>query len=393
MPQHRLSALLLAMVLACTGIGSSARPAWSEPGGPVSFKTMGFSDREKALRFDVNIWYPAKRGAKKRVLRYPPWEVEGASRIAPEPGSYPLILLSHPTSGNRFTYHNTAKELAQQGFVVAAPTHAMDNMDSMPSLCTWGQLDLRVREIAALIDWLLRDESLAEVIDKERIGFIGFGAGATTGLLLGGALPDCTDWQGFCAKHENHMLCNSWARQRIDTKLCPSLPLRASPADTRIKAMAIVDPAYSMLFTRKGLQYFYPRLLLGSTENTLDKDASSRLAGRLQREPELLALEGADEGALMAPCPSPLMAELPEICRTAEPEAKARIHATLMQGVIGFFKKWLVEAEPGPLPAPPDLTPPKPEKPKPSTDAPKRQRRSRPARPQPRPRIEPLVRR
>ena len=392
MPQHRLPPLFLAMVLACAGACFSAGEAPAKPGGPVNCRTMGFADREKALRFDVNVWYPAKRGAKKRTLRYPPWEVEGATRTAPEPGSYPLIVLSHPTSGNRFTYHNTAKELAQQGFVVAAPTHAMDNMDNMPSLCTWDQLALRVREISALVDWLLQDESFAEVIDKERIGFIGFGAGATTGLLLGGALPDCTDWQSFCGKNYHHMLCNSWARQRIDTKLCPSLPLRSSLADTRIKAVAAVDPAYSMLFTRKGMQYFYPRLFLAATEKSLDKEASGRLAGRLQREPELLVLEGADEGALMAPCPSPLMAELPEICRTVEPEAKEHIHATLMHGLTGFFKAWLVDAEPEPLPAPPDLTPPKPEMQKKSTDAPKRQRRSRPSRPQPRPRVEPLVR-
>ncbi len=392
MPQHRLPALLLALGLACAGIGCSASVALSEPGGPVNCRTMGFADREKALRFDVNVWYPAKRGAKKRTLRYPPWEVEGATRTAPEPGSYPLIVLSHPTSGNRFTYHNTAKELAQQGFVVAAPTHAMDNMDNMPSLCTWEQLALRVREIPALVDWLLRDESFAEVIDKERIGFIGFGAGATTGLILGGALPDCTDWQTFCGKNEHHMLCNSWARQRIDTKLCPSLPLRSSLADTRIKAVTAVDPAYSMLFTRKGMQYFYPRLLLATTEKSLDKETSGRLAGKLQREPELLVLEGADEGALMAPCPSQLMSELPEICRTAEREAKARIHATLIQGLIGFFKEQLAEAEPATLPAPPDLSPPKPEKPKQRTNAPRQQRRSRPARHQSRPRIEPLVR-
>ncbi len=392
MSQRHLPAMLLAMGLACALSAFSASPAWSEPGGPVSFRTMGFADKDKALRFDVNVWYPAKRGAKKRTLRYPPWEVEGATRIAPEPGSYPLIVLSHPTSGNRFTYHNTAKELAQQGFVVAAPTHAMDNMENMPSLCTWDQLALRVREIPALIDWLLREESLAEVIDTKRIGFIGFGAGATTGLLLGGALPDCSDWQGFCAKHKSHMLCNSWAKRRIDTKLCPSLPLHASLADVRIKAVAAVDPAYSVLFTRKSLQYFYPRLLLAATENSLDKDALDRFAGRLQREPRLLVLEGADEGALMAPCPSPLMAELPEICRTAEPEVKAGIHARLMRGLSGFFKEQLVEAEPETLPAPPDLTPPKAEKPKARTEQPKRQRRSRPARPQSRPRIEPLVR-
>ncbi len=395
MSQRRLPALLLAMGLACAGTGFIANPAWAESSGPVSFKTIGFADKEKTLRFDVNVWYPAKRGAKKRTLRYPPWEVEGASRIAPEPGSYPLIVLSHPTSGNRLTYHNTARELAQQGYVVAAPTHAMDNMDNMdnmPSLCTWDQLAVRVREIHALIDWLLREASLAEIIDNKRIGFIGFGAGATTGLLLGGALPDCTDWLSFCGKHEHHRLCNSWTRQRINTKLCPSLPLRASLADTRIKAVAAVDPAYSMLFTRKGLQHVYPRILLATTENSLDKEASGRIAGRLQREPELLVLEGADEGALMAPCPSLLMAELPEICRTAEPTTKERIHAALMQGITGFFKKHLVEAEPAAIPAPPDLTSPKPEKPKPSTAAPKDHRRSRPARPQLRPRIEPLVR-
>ncbi len=85
--------MLLAIGLACAISALSASPARPEPGGPVSFRTMGYADKDKALRFDVNVWYPAKRDAKKRTPRYPPWEVEGATRTAPEPGSYPLIVL------------------------------------------------------------------------------------------------------------------------------------------------------------------------------------------------------------------------------------------------------------------------------------------------------------
>ena len=361
---------LLSAVFLCGALLAVLPPATAraEETYRVGLRTLGFWLPDDGVRLDVNVWYPTNW--TPRELRFPPWRVEAARNSDAVAGRFPLIVLSHPSAGTRFSYHDTAAWLAEHGFVVAAPTHARDCMRNMEQLHTWQQFAGRLKDAGALIDQLLRHEKLGKSIDPQRIGFLGFGAGGTTGLLLGGALPDCKRLDAHCAAASpQDPYCNSWARRQLVT-LCNKLPLTVSPADTRIKVVAAVNPTHLMLFDA-GLRWFHPRLLLVSAAQDGDTDSrlTEELARRMGQRARFLKLPDADGGALLAPCPPSLAEELPELCLSVTPQERLRQQELLRQELLAFFLHWLGSSENIPvIPAPPDLTP-KPE-PAPAAAAP-----------------------
>lgn len=369
-----LTAILL--LLAAPGHGRCAEAY------KAAFRTLGELAGEPALRLDINVWYPGVRAP--REISYSPWTIYVARNGRPAEGRFPLILLSHATPGTRFSYHDTAARLAARGFVVAAPAHARDSMHNMDDLFTWAQLENRVRELSATIDVLLADKELSASIDPGRIGVLGFGTGATAALLLGGALPDCAPWPGYCAQAgAGDAYCDPWVRSKIDA-ICTAFPLRRSLADPRIKAVASVAPGYGLLFGPGSFRHFYPPLLL-VVAGAEKVDKAELHAGAIARLPGLkatvLELPEADTGALMAPCPPSIAAELPELCLSVSAETRSTLSRRLDGALTEFFLRHLGSSAHVPhIPEPPDLTPPAPEPPAPTLPARTKKRRSRPNR-------------
>ncbi|MBO6171033.1 MAG: dienelactone hydrolase family protein [Desulfovibrio sp.] len=351
--------LAIAALLTLAACGSPVRAADAYQ---VGFRTLGQWLPEAGLRLDVNVWYPSIR--PPRDLNYAPWEFAAARGGKPVDGRFPLLLLSHDTAGTRFSYHDTASALASLGFVVAAPNHPTDNMDNMDDLLTWKQLESRTRELAGTIDLLLATPDMEPSIDHTRMGVIGFGAGGTAALLLGGALPNCENWPAYCAAaNPADMYCHVWARKRMDA-LCRRLPLTKSPADTRIKAVAAVAPAFGMLFSHASFRWFYPPLLLvdaGNDAMNVTRQHARHIFEMLDKKPRWRVLPQADAGALMAPCPPSLADELPELCRSVTPETRDAVHERLQESLRDFFLHYLGGDKDVPhIPPPPDLTPPAP---------------------------------
>ena len=366
-----LSALLL--LLATPGYGRCAEAY------KAAFRTLGELAGEPALRLDINVWYPGLRAP--RELSYSPWTIYAARNGRPAEGRFPLLLLSHATPGTRFSYHDTAARLAARGFVVAAPAHARDSMHNMDDLFTWAQLENRVKELSAAIDVLLADKELSASIDPGRIGVLGFGTGGAAALLLGGALPDCAPWADYCVRAQaGDAYCNPWVRGKIDA-ICGGFPLRKSLADPRIKAVASVAPGYGLLFGPASFRHFYPPLLL-VVAGAEKVDRAELHAGAIARLPGLKAtvldLPEADTGALMAPCPPSVAAELPELCLSVSAETRAGLSRRLDGALTEFFLRHLGSAAHVPhIPDPPDLTPPAPEPPAPVAPARTKKRRGR----------------
>lgn len=330
---------------------------------------MGQWRVEDKLRLDVNVWYPSVR--RPRQLKFAPWEIEAALEGKAAEGRFPLLLLSHDTDGTRFSYHDTAARLAMRGFVVAAVTHSGDCMYNMDTLFSLEQLRQRAREISATLDLLSENAQTSQGIDANRIGIIGFGAGATTALLLGGALPDCGNWPEYCRRADSDdTYCGTWAKKRI-SELCAQLPLPSSLADPRIKAVAAVVPGSGMLFSQDSFRYFHPPLLLVGAENdklrppALHTDVLSRL---LTGKARYVRIKNADSASFVAACPEPLEDDLPELCRTVSSADRNAIHQRMYALLSDFFLYYLggeknlpvipdppvltKEEEPAPLPPP-----------------------------------------
>lgn len=343
----------------------------------MGLRTIGHWSAEGNVRLDITVWYPTVRIA--RELNISQWPLRAAHNGKPVEGHFPLILLSHASPATRHSYHETAAWMASAGFVVAAMTHARDNMDNMSDLLTWEQLHDRAREISATIDVLVADPDISASIDKNRIGLLGFEAGGTAALLLGGALPDCHGWPGQCQSADSaDMYCNAWGKKRID-KLCQTFPLGKSLADPRIKVVAAVSPGFGMLFSPNAFRHFYPPALIAiadqDRQNVPARHAAA-IATMLGDKATVIDLKGADLGAVMSACPDSLALEMKEICRSVSPDRREEIHERLNAALTDFFVHWLGSDRNLPeIPAPPVLVQPANPEPKPKKPAQPRHKR------------------
>lgn len=120
-----------------------------------------------------------------------------------EPGSYPVVIISHGLGGSKDGHDKLGRHLARYGYVTIHPTHA----DSIGGGGWGGDKPLsdpeawknRVRDVTLIIDSLplLAQEvaGLAGKPDKTRIGVSGHSYGALTTMHLAGVVvrfPDNT---------------------------------------------------------------------------------------------------------------------------------------------------------------------------------------------------------
>lgn len=350
--------LLCLLLLALPTVGQAASAFY--PG----FKTLGVWQEEQNLRMDINVWYPSIR--RPSDVAYGPWALQVARNGREVEGRFPLILLSHDSTGSRFSHHETAALLARSGFVVAAPTHNGDNANDMPSLFTLRQIMDRVGQLRATLGVLLKHADIGHSIDADRVAVLGFGVGGTAALMLGGALPQPQGWEGYCAKAgPADPYCSTWATPRM-TALVKQLPLKKSEADQRVRAVAAVAPAYGMLFTAEAMRYFYPPLLLvNAAGDRINKPALhvENIRANTAKAPWYISIPGIDGAGLMSACPPALQKDIPDLCGAATDSERRRAHRDLNSALSQFFLDTLGDSHSLPqIPPPPDLTPPPPPK-------------------------------
>lgn len=325
------------LVLFCYFAVFMVQPTYGSANYNTGFRTVGVWLQDSGLRLDMNIWYPTLR--KTHDYNFTPWILKVALNAKPANGKFPLLVLSHASPGTRFSYHYLGAFFAEHGFIVISPTHPTDSMENMDDMFTWRQLEKRVKELQACLDMILKDSELSPDIDKTRVGFIGFGSGATAGLLLAGALPNCNSWASYCTRAAlNDPYCTEWARGKIKI-MCDSLA-QNSMRDTRFKAIALIAPAYGMLFDFSSFpDDFPPVLLVGSGKDMFNKFElhCEPIARILGKKAHYLHLPNADATALMNECPPGLENELPELCNSVSMGERKKLHYRLEIALQKFF--------------------------------------------------------
>jgi pimeloyl-ACP methyl ester carboxylesterase len=136
---------------------------------------------------------------------------------------FPLALLVAGSGGNRYTHSRLAEGLARSNYWVIAP-----EFSGTPN--TWNALAQQAHIVDALLAGLTSSD-LSSLLDGQDPVYIGHSIGATLGVLLAGARPDCRGgrWDVEPA---------SWSFQ----------------TNTKLSALVLLDPALGDAFSRKALQ-------------------------------------------------------------------------------------------------------------------------------------------
>jgi predicted dienelactone hydrolase len=175
--------VFITIALAALGLAAPSRAGAGQPVGVTTLTFTKTSVTTGAPRpLATLVWYPAK--ARTGVA-----EALGLRDAAVRPGRYPLIVFSHGNCGRPREATYLTKELAAEGFVVAALPHPGNTADDSGCLAAFGDSFVnRVPDVRFVLDAMLAQATdpsslFHRRIRTDRLGMSGLSFGGFTTLL------------------------------------------------------------------------------------------------------------------------------------------------------------------------------------------------------------------
>ena len=146
----------------------------------------------------------------------------------------PLVVLSHGAGGRYQDLGALAEQLAEAGFIAAAPQHRADRLLYVDGRRASAAALARVEDLRRAVELVRSDSGLAAAADFSRIHAVGHSLGGGTVLAAAGAGLDLASARSHCAEHraEDHAFC---ARPSLPLRMALALErpfsLRAAPAE------------------------------------------------------------------------------------------------------------------------------------------------------------------
>ena len=213
--------------------------------------TLQYLDAERNRPIVTEVWYPVdpETPAKASLGFWLRCDEARDALLSNNQAKYPLIVMSHGQSCDRFTIAWLAEVLAANGYIVAAMDHYGNTWNNkIPELYTrpWE----RPKDITFVINQLLSTSQFKDRIDQEHIGFAGYSLGGGTGLWIAGAEVHKID-QALIKSNCARDLAGVVSSEMIDT--IDFSDARGSYRDSRISAMLVMAPALGWLFEEASL--------------------------------------------------------------------------------------------------------------------------------------------
>ncbi len=341
MKRSHLTAFMLFAALQCCSSALFAE---------VGFRQLTVPDRQsdvpgQSSRPDLTtgLWYPSNtKAAKEPNTRFGHALAVDAPFIDSE--KYPLILISHGFGGWYAGHANTAKALAEAGYIVAAPSHTGNHFADMSSPVERWAID-RPRHISATLDYLLGDSSIGKYINAEKVAVYGFSAGGFTALSLIGAVPDLDAASRHCAVDSSEYVCAEGMIERLQAAGSGEPGNSAWGYDDRISAAVIAAPGLAFAYTEEGLRNVQVPVQLWSAEHDHSVPHASNaahLAETLPEKPDLRLVENANHFAfLLMPCRPAFEEEDPVeyavVCGDAPGFDRRQFHRVMNAEMVLFF--------------------------------------------------------
>lgn len=321
--------------------------------GAVGVRQIVVPSKERAINLDAIVWYPAQPGGKQVVLGDTPFFLgTPAQRDAPiSEGKFPLILLSHGAGigGNAPALSWLAVPLAEQGFIVAAPTHPgslSGNKSALENMKLWR----RPADFTDTLNVLEKEAFFQDHMDNQKIGALGVSMGGYTALAIAGVRIDPKLLAAYCDTDLiNPSLCG-WVRQSgLDLHKMDLQPAARDNSDKRIRSAVVIDPGPTDTFEPESVASItipVDLINLGRPEDIPLTVRASAIA-KIIPDARYTAIEDAGHFTLLAECkpdaPAVLKAQgIDEpFCTDGSGRSRSAIHAQLVEIITEAFNRTL----------------------------------------------------
>ena len=280
------------------------------------------------------VWYPCAQPTQE--VKLGPFVMSVAKDCPVAGDKLPLVVISHGRGGTFVGHSDTAKTLADAGFVVIAINHPGDTALDKSRTNDFSVFVERPADIKRTIDFMLGPWPDAGKIDTGRIGMFGFSRGGYTGLVAIGANPHFGKRLRMCEGNDNP-LCDQIHKGEL-----PELA-----HDPRIKAAVIADPL-SVFFTPESFKGVKVPVQLWGSERGGDGVTPQSVVGianELPMKPEFHAVPNSQHFDFLPPCPAELAKSAPVICSDGPGFDRAEFHKELNDAMLAFFREHLASAQ------------------------------------------------
>lgn len=309
--------------------------------------------QERGTDLNVTIWYPASPGGEAVMLGDNVFfKGTQAKRDAPiSTGQFPIILLSHGAglSGRAEAMSWIATPLAEDGFIVVAPTHP-GNTGPDRSAAETMKLWLRPSDLSAALDAILNDTDLRPSIDVDKIGVLGLSMGGNTALSIAGARLNPELLASYCDTDDlNPSLCN-WVRlSGVDLHAMDKEAASRDNKDERVRSVMAIDPAPADIFAIETFSDISIPVALVNLGKGVDMPKTTHASEIAEAIPGAVyeVIEDASHFSMFAIC-KPGAAAIAEeegidvpICMDGGGRSRQTIHAQMIDMVAAAFSRAL----------------------------------------------------
>ncbi|MEA9389788.1 hypothetical protein SJI19_04330 [Acerihabitans sp. TG2] len=170
-------------------------------------------------------------------------------------GRFPLILLSHGAGlgGNAQAVSWLAAPLAENGFIVAAPTHPQ-NTGPQRSAAVTMRLWLRPADLSETLNRINEDVLIREHLRPGSVGVLGLSMGGSTAISIAGGRIQPKLLADYCDDELHNISLCEWIRLS-GVNLHKMVPENSGNdyRDKRIRFAMAIDPAPADIFDLKSL--------------------------------------------------------------------------------------------------------------------------------------------
>ncbi|MGB0866821.1 MAG: alpha/beta hydrolase family protein [Granulosicoccaceae bacterium] len=312
----------------------------------AGFSLLQIDDPGSAKPLELGVWYPSE--ATPPPEPNTPFNQALATEVKPSGEQLSLVMVSHGFGGWLGGHADTAKALADAGFVVAAPSHTGNTFRDMSSSVDQWIVD-RPHQISTAIDYLQQKWEYRSLLSEGPVGVFGFSAGGLTALSLLGAVPSLAKAEQHCLDTPEEFGCE-------DAELVPALLASESfPAehqnwgkDSRIAAAAIAAPGFAFSYEADTLAAIDTPVQLWSALNDKRVPHESNALPLAQSLPQVETQWVKDAGHfafMVQPCTEKLKKYEPEtwdfLCVDPEGFDRWQFHHQMNAEITRFFSEKL----------------------------------------------------